>query len=441
MNQNNSLLHPLEKKLLNQLPQAMQIYIAYSGGMDSTVLLHCCLALKHQGLLKSRLAAWHINHQLLPQANSWEEHCINQCKAFNLQIKISRIQVNQQGKDSMEMAARLGRYSLWEEELPTDALLLQAHHQRDQAETLLLRLMRGSRNLHGIPDRRTLGKGLVHRPFLQTPYTEISNYQQEKSLLYIQDPSNLNSSIERNFIRHKLLPLASQKWQAVEANLAHSAERLNLLKEVSAKWIGQEQNLSHHRLSVSALLAMKPIEAELLINAWLEQNNLAILPRPTAVELLKQLKARPDASPKIQWDGVEMHRYGGYLYAMSVLPEANEANKKETPLPFLIKEKKAEYPVRLGSIVITGGEGLQLGIGYRRGGEKIQLNGSRHSLKNLFQQNRVPPWLRPYVPLIYHNNKLVAVAAIHEKQDFLIENTMSVEWKLAPHYGHMTPDK
>ncbi len=440
MNQNNSLLHPLEKELLDQLPQAGQIYIAYSGGMDSTVLLHCCLRLKRQGLLNSRLAAWHINHQLLPQANSWEEHCINQCKNLKLQIKISRIQVNQKGKESMEMAARLGRYSLWEEELPTDALLLQAHHQRDQAETLLLRLMRGSRNLNGIPQQRKLGRGLVCRPFLQTPYTEISSYQQEKSLLYIHDPSNLDSSIERNFIRHRLLPLISQKWQAVEANLSHSADRLNLLGEITAKWIGQEQDLSHHRLAVASILAMKPIEAELLINAWLDQHKLAILPRPLTAELLKQLRAGPDASPRIQWNRVEMHRYDGYLYAMPLLPETN---KKDKPLAFLMKETKAEYPVLLGAIVITGGEGLELGIGYRQGGEKIKLNGSSHSLKNLLQQNRVPPWLRPYVPLIHHHDKLVAVAAINERQDFLIENAISVEWKLAPHYGHlnMKPSK
>lgn len=430
MSHNSSSLHPLERQLLNQLPEAAKLYIAYSGGMDSTALLHCSVALRRQGLLKSQLAAWHINHQLLPQANSWEDHCANQCKALNLPIRISRLQVKRQGKESLEMAARRARYSLWEEELPTHALLLQAHHQRDQAETLLLRMMRGSRNLGGMPARRALGRGFVYRPFLQTPYGEITNYQQEKSLLCIQDPSNLDDSIERNFIRHRLLPLINQKWQAVEANLAQSAERLNLLREITARWTSQQQSPSDSRLAVAAILAMKPIEAELLINAWLEQHKLTALPRPLTAELLKQLGARPDASPKIQWDGVEMHRYRGYLYAMPPLPEPD---KEQAPVS--MKESKSEYPVRLGSIVITGGKGLELSIGYRQGGEKFKLNGSRHSLKNLLQQNHIPPWLRAFVPLIYHNDELVAVAAISEKQDFLIKNSMSVEWKLAPCYG------
>lgn len=432
-------LHPLENSLFRALPPARgaPIYIAYSGGMDSTILLHCCLALRREGLSKAQFAAWHINHQLLPAANEWEAHCVNQCSSLDLPIKVSRLRVSKRGGESTEMAARRCRYALWEEELPAGALLLQAHHQRDQAEILLLRLLRGSRFLRAIPRRRALGRGFLVRPLLGSSYSQISHYQQEKSLLYIADPSNEDTEIERNFIRHQLLPLVSQKWPAAEASLAQGAARLEAQNEIVTEWTRQLPDQLEHRLSVAAILAMKPARAELLINAWLQQLSLAALPCSAKDELLKQLRARADSCPSIQWDGVEMHRYRGYLYAMPTLPEISD--KEKAPVALLpAKGGEREYPVWLGSIVIKKAQPSQPGqlmIGYRQGGESIQLSRRRRSLKRILQENHIPPWLRPYVPLIYHNDSPVAVVGINERQKFLIDRGIEAEWKLAAQYG------
>lgn len=440
----NSILHPLENQLLKALEMRpwTLIYIAYSGGMDSSVLLRLSVALRERKLLKTPLYAWHINHQILPQANAWEKHCRNQCAALGVPLRVSRLEPDKRKGESTEMSARRRRYDLWGRELTRDALLLQAHHQRDQAETLLLRVVRGSRNLHGMPNQRQLRKAWLWRPLLESPHSELLAYQQERSIPYIKDPSNENLQPDRNFIRHRILKSLTQRWPSVQEKIAHSATRLSV--HTQALSLFKESLLKQHsqnnRLGISAFARLQPAVVELLIEAWLEKLQLSAAPPAVIREVIRQARARPDANPCLRWQGAEIHRYGSYLYAMPVLPSIGNSFVIELKEP----NDTRRYKLGLGKLVLspTTNNGFspktrKMSVRYRQGGEKIRLQQQQHSIKKILQRKHVPPWLRAHIPLLYCEEQLAVLPDICVAQEFSMKegNGLKAHWELDPLYG------
>ena len=439
-----SSLHILESRVLRELPnQAYErVFIAYSGGRDSTVLLHSCAVLRQQNLLRAPLAAWHINHHILSQSNEWEAHCIRKCRTLAIPLQVSRLHIKAGANESMEMAARRERYAIWEKELPADCLLLQAHHERDQVETLLLRLFRGSRSLYAMPQQRRLGGGLLHRPLLKLSDAEIAAYQKDGSLQYVEDDSNQDTKHDRNFIRHSVLPLVTKRWRRLEPNLAGTAERLEA--HTQGLELLKRQLLDEHarddRLVLASALAMKPSLFEFLIRSWLEMLNFPI-PSPALIsQIHKQAAARQDAVPSLRWEGAEIHRYEGCLYAMPSLPAIR--NKDDGFIINPTQHPYEEYPLRLGSLVIkeaegneTDAQGGELRVSYRQGGERLKRNTKSRPLKKLLQEEKIPPWLRTYIPLVYCAKKLVAVPRVGEDADFQRKNGLAIDWRVDAIYG------
>ena len=403
----------------NALKSARHCYVAYSGGLDSHVLLH----LVSQLLPADKITALHINHQLSPNSSDWAEHCRNICASLNIPIIVETATVVAEG-EGIEAAARKARYHCFDKHLQSGDLLLQAHHTDDQVETVLYRLLRGSgvKGLAGIPQTRGLGEGQLIRPLLPFTRAQLEVYAQSNGLQWIDDESNDDSRFDRNFLRNELFPLIEQRWPdyrqriCLSATLAsRSAELDQICAEEDLRSLGCRTERVGWSIEIYALLSLSEIRQRNVIRYWIEQHRLPV-PGHKILETLftEFLTARQDATPLLSWPGAECRRYQQRLY---LLPPSKEA-RLETELTVFIPEMT--YPLPGGGTLRTvsaKGEGLryqsdmQLHMCFRQGGERCEPagRGSSNTLKKLFQEYQLEPWLRDRTPLIYLNGELAAV--------------------------------
>ena len=217
------MLETIEATIAAELrgwPRPNCYYLALSGGQDSCVLLDI-LAQKN---LRRRLNLLHINHGLQPEADAWEQHCRELAAAYQMDFFSYRAHIEDSAGWGLEMAARKARLAIWEQYLPEGSMLLQAHHQRDQAETTLQNIMRSGRAL-GMPAFATRTGYSVGRPMLSVPYHQVVAYAQARALSWVEDPSNDDTSFTRNHIRHEVLPPLSSRWPQAHKQLAELGAR------------------------------------------------------------------------------------------------------------------------------------------------------------------------------------------------------------------------
>jgi len=400
-------------------------YIAYSGGVDSHVLLHAVAGLRNQlreaiaARQLPRLTAIHINHQLNPHAAAWVAHCKTVCADLGIELIVETVAVERDAGQGLEAAARLARYAAFERHIGSDELLLQAHHRDDQVETLLLRLLRGSglAGLASMPALRALGKGRLLRPLLAVTRAEIIGYAQHNQLRWIHDDSNDNECFDRNFLRLRVLPLVAERWPSYRDTLQrvidNAAEADGLLKELAALDYADAVALDG-ALQIDSCLLLSAARQRNLIFYWLQQQHLPPPSREQLAQVMKVFEAGDDAEPCVTWPGAELRRFRGRLYAMPPLPELPAAIDIEwqPPRPLSI----AGFAELQFSSVI--GAGLRTDRHYhvrnRRGGERCRPLGRAHSqtLKKLLQEYDVKPWLRDRLPLIYCGDEIAAVASL-----------------------------
>lgn len=384
---------------------------AYSGGLDSAVLLHA--ASKIPGIA---LRAIHIHHGLHPDADTWAEHCTRTCRDLNIELVVVNVDVKKDNGKGVEAAARSARYQAIADHIGNDEVLLTAHHQQDQAETILLRLLRGSGS-QGLGAMRTVG--VAHgfkqlRPLLSISKAELQNYANIEKLNWIEDPSNENTDLDRNFLRHEVMPILEARWPRTTAALSRSAELVaeehQCLRLQSDTFLAQVQGLDERSLSVSALMQhQKPWRAQIL-RAWTESLNVPPLPAHILKEIeLTLLPAGPDAEAQATWDGTAISRWRDCLYLFTLQVDMPEGWQQvwngldEFMLPNGDRwgfEKTANVSIPASDMqTYFGGDFL---VTLRRGGEKILLeNREHHSLiKNCLQELGVPPWERRKLPMI-----------------------------------------
>ena len=390
-------------------------WIAYSGGVDSHVLLHTLAQLRHRQKIPA-LTALHINHQLNPRAQAWAEHCRQICAQLDIEFIAETVSVINSG-DGIEAAARAARYAAFERHVGADELLLQAHHRDDQIETLFLRLLRGSgvAGLAAIPAQRTLGRGYLLRPLLQYTRAELLAYAAANQLQWINDDSNDNDCFDRNFLRLNVLPLIEQRWPAYRSTLSRvvaqadaAAQLLDDLARVdSEKLIGHD-----NALAIAGCKKLSEERQRNVLRFWLQRQQLPQPSREQLQQIMAMLTARIDAEPCVQWPGVEIHRFRGHLYTMPPLPPQPAA-----PIDIAWDCAQPLHIDGLGELTATAaiGNGLRADLAYRvrnrRGGERCKPLGRAHSqtLKKLLQEHAVPPWLRDRLPLIYCGDEIAAV--------------------------------
>ena len=405
--------------LLTRLPAAPGYAVAYSGGVDSHVLLHAVVA--SAGALSAAISAVHINHQLQPQSDDWARHCRAVCAGLKVPCEVLRVDARPGRGESPEAAARRARYQALADWLPGDAVLLTAQHREDQAETLLLQLFRGAgpRGLAAMPLVTAFGAGRLARPLLAQSQADILAYARQQQLRWVEDPSNDDLRYDRNLLRRQLLPAIRQRWPGVDNVLARAAGLQAEQAELAAA-LGQidvaQCRVGDRRdqLACQPLLNMSRARQRNLLRRWIEGNDLPVPSLAVLDQIVESVvSARCDASPCLQWCGAEVRRYRDRLYIMPPSPPADSGAR----FTWNINEARAAACRRHA----RRGGGHRRRPAVRRALARDPLSPGRralqpagrqghHALKKLLQEWQVPDWERSRVPLLFSKGVLVAVA-------------------------------
>ncbi|MHC8355509.1 tRNA lysidine(34) synthetase TilS [Pseudomonas sp. LB3P81] len=408
----------LPAKLLQNLApwrNATAWRVAFSGGLDSTVLLHLLAHLAKTESLPA-LSAIHIHHGLQAAADAWPEHCQSVCDVLGVPLQVVRVQV--QPGASLERAARDARYGAFIEASRTHEVLLTAQHRDDQAETLLFRLLRGAgvRGLSGMPRQRALGNGHLLRPLLYVTRAELEAYAHEHQLSWIEDPSNQDRQFSRNYLRHQVFPVMTERWPQAVASMARSAAHLSeaqgLLDELAqidlthAGTVSEFDCLGVPSLELSPIANLSAARQRNAVSHWL--SSLTRLPDSDHWSGWEDLRdATGDACPIWRLADGELHRAGGRIWWLSGhwLRPALDVGRWADPSQALVLSDN-------GVLKLTGQipEG-PLHIRYREGGEAMNLPDRGHrDLKRLLNERGVPGFVRGRLPLLFRGEQLLAVA-------------------------------
>ena len=377
------------------------LLIGFSGGLDSTVLLH---RLHAEAAFQGVLRAIHIHHGLQPAAEDWAAHCQRICDDWGVPLQIVHVRVPVDTGQGMEAAARHARYAAFAEAMSPGEVLVTAHHLQDQAETFLLRALRASGvdGLAAMRDWRAFAGGWHWRPLLDTSRDVLESHARQHGLAWIDDPSNLHTAHDRNFLRQQVMPLLEQRWPHAAAAFARSAvlarESAGLLDHEDAQALAMSRTLDPAALSVTALLALSPARRARVLRRWLRELDLRPLPAEGARHIERDLlAAAADDEAEFSWQGVVVRRWRDLLHAEPMRP----------PLPADWQvEWDTRSPLRLPTgdrLVLEGAAWpTPLRVGARQGGERLRQPGRAHSqaLKKLLQAEGIPPWERRLLPLL-----------------------------------------
>ncbi len=425
------LLDCLKTQIYN--PSSHNDYlIAYSGGLDSHVLLHLMVELRQQ-FPALKLQVVHIHHGLSRYASAWADHCQNVCALLPVKFSIEKIDHTPPPKASIEAWAREARYAIFKKKLAVNATLMTAHTQDDQTETVLLQLLRGAgpKGLAAMKSYQPFGQGYLWRPLLNSTRQQLHHYALQHQLTWIEDESNQDCRFDRNYLRHQIIPKLRQRWPAVAKNITRSAshceEAAMILSDLGHQDIVNHEG-SDNQLSIELLHKLSPLRQRNALRHWFAANGCR-LPSTKRLQQIQQnlLYSRADANPQVNWDQWIVRRFRQFLILLPA-PSLSVAIKKiswnlQSPL---------YLPNNLGEISVSQqmGQGIRLPFGvnnlsiqFRQGGERCRLKGKSHSdsLKKLFQQWGVPPWQRDQIPLLYDEDKLVSIIGYGINQEFAAE--------------------
>ena len=409
--------HTVLDSLLSELPGAPHWTVGFSGGVDSTVLLHLLHRWCRANPGAPPLTALHVNHGMQSAADTWQVHCEWVCKILHIPVISCAVEVPAGGG---EAAAREARYQAFEGQLQPGAILFLGHHLDDQVETFFLRLMRGAgvQGLAAIPARRPLGRSVLARPLLQTTRSQIERYADRHGLKTVEDPSNCDTAMDRNFLRAQLLPLLASRWpgyrQTVARASGHMAGAVAALGETHSVPETVRSVMGDPGLALADLVTVPGDTAAVKLRSWLLAAGHRAPDHAALDEFLRQLRVMDvDANPRLECSAYTLQRYRKAVY---LLPDPSPACS--TGSFSLTPGEHVEVPgVGRVGLQRTAGAGLslapdqQLRLAWRQGGERCRLPGrvGSNSLKKLLQEWQIPPWWRDRVPLLYLGDELLAV--------------------------------
>jgi tRNA(Ile)-lysidine synthase len=383
------------------LPADARVLVGYSGGLDSTVLLH----LLAQQLPRERLRALHVHHGLHADADAWTQHCGQECAQLGVALDVVRVEVARDSSDGLEAAARHARHSAYARVLHEGEVLALAHHRDDQAETFLLRALRAS-GVDGLASMRAwrpYADGFLWRPLLAQPRAALLAWAQAEHLRWIDDASNADTDLDRNFLRHRVLPVLRERWPHADAMFARSAalvaEATDLLADEDAAALASVGTTDSTTLSVPMLLALPATRRTRVLRRWIALIGLPPLPAQGVAHIEADLlQAAAGAEAAFAWAGASVRRWRDLLHAAMDAP----------PLPSDWSVVwRGDAPLTLpdgATLALLGAPAFErpLQVRARQGGERIILPARTHShaLKHVLQDLGVPPWLREHLPLL-----------------------------------------
>ncbi|MBQ4771425.1 tRNA lysidine(34) synthetase TilS [Pectobacterium versatile] len=391
------------------------ILLAYSGGLDSSVLLHLLVVLRQRSGLPIRAA--YIHHGLNPLADSWAEHCCQQCERWLVPFASLPVKVEAQN-GGIEAAARTARYQALQAHLQEGEALLTAQHLDDQSETFLLALKRGSgpAGLSAMAVQSMLGHHRLVRPLLGISRLQLEAYAQRHQLGWIEDDSNQDERFDRNFLRRQILPRLTQRWSHFPSAVARSAqlcaEQEQLLDELLEESL-QALCQPDGALSIDGLAPLSPVRRFALLRRWLAQQGATMPAREQLQRLWDEVAtSRQDAEPVLQLNQMQIRRFRQYLYLLPLMSPL-----KDRIVPWQSPSCPLSLPDNLGTLSLAASgvairapkNGEAVSIRFSTSGT-VHIVGRAHGrqIKKLWQELNVPPWWRDRTPLVFYNEQLIA---------------------------------
>ena len=405
----------LNTSLLN----SQSILVAFSGGLDSTVLLHQLVLWRAQNP-EVALRAIHIHHGLSPQADSWVQHCESVCAQWQVPLVVERVHLEDDGL-GIEAQARRARYQAFAQTLLPGEVLMTAQHLDDQCETFLLALKRGSgpAGLSAMGESSSFAGTQLIRPLLAQTREALEAWARQHELCWIEDESNQDDTYDRNFLRLRVTPLLQQRWphfaQATARSAALCAEQESLLDELLANDLA-DCVTSHGALLLAPLMVMSDVRRAALLRRWLAGLN-APMPSRDGLERIWQevALAREDAAPCFRLGEYAVRRYQSQLWWVK-----SNHGQSETVLPWPCWKTPLTLPAGLGSVQLISAGELRMpqadeavSIRFKAPGvlHIVGRNGGR-KLKKIWQEQGIPPWRRDTTPLLFYGETLIAAAGV-----------------------------
>lgn len=404
------------------------LFIGYSGGIDSHVLLHL---LANQAHLKHKIVALYVHHGLQAEADDWALHCEQQSRQLSVPFQLLEVNAKPNIGESPEEAARDARYAAFRKLINHDDVLLIAQHREDQLETVLLQMFRGAglNGLAAMPVYANFGAGALVRPFLNTPKSSILSYANYHQLSWVEDPSNNVDDFDRNFLRNQIIPLLRQRWPSIDKTVARSAQHCGDSAELTNNWansvIDQIIDPVDHCLLIQAWRLFTQVQRRHLLRHWLQSFGL----KPPSQAVLQSIMdhvidARLDADPKLVIQKHLIRKYRDKLHCLaeqSLLDcfEVGEWSRGELYFDLGNGFELALVDAQVGIPKVFWLHNT-ITIDQRRGGEKFQVPNRQgsHCLKKLYQEKGVPPWERNNKPLLFIDGCLAFVAELGVDQRF-----------------------
>lgn len=436
----SDLVQRVSSALASVVPNGSSLLLGLSGGVDSVVLLHLLAQLSPR--FSWKLKALHVHHGISPHADSWAAFCTGLCAKHAIPLQVERVDIAPLREMGIEAAARQLRHAALARQ-QADFIVL-AHHRDDQAETLLLQLLRGAgvRGASAMPLLKSRDDAPpMLRPLLDVERGELEAYAVEHGLQWVEDDSNEDTNYPRNFLRHRVLPVLQQRFPAYRTTLArsarHFAEAAELLDELAAQ--DGSGVIKGERLSVEALRQLSGARGKNLLRYFLALRGAAIPDSTRLEEMLRQLcEAGEGAQIRITWQGWQLRCYREQAYVLPVmLPPADFSivwqGENELLLPASHGVLHFERAVSQGLSLAKLQQEI-VSIRPRHGSETIKLDAARprQSLRNLLQQNGVPPWQRELLPFLYCGDELVWVPGVASAGEYAAsegEDGVLVSWK------------
>lgn len=392
---------------LTPAEREQRLHIGYSGGADSLALL---LAAASAGL---DISAVHVDHGLHADSRHWAALCARTCGELGVAFLSLRVNPDVDAGLGLEGAARQARYEAFAGHVGSQTLVT-AHHADDQAETVLLRLLRGSgpRGLAAMRRTRTLGRGTLLRPLLDVPHAALLRYAESSGYPFVTDPANSDWRHDRSWLRHEVIPLLEARRGGVSGSLGRVAS-LAAAEQDTLCWLVRRHVAPAGEPVPVAILGEAPERVRLtVLRAWLIDSGFEPPPEPALRRgLIDLMEAAPDRLPALTWSGGQVRRYRGALYA---LPTGLPAPLAE-PMP--VRPGETVDVAGVGRLQWSEGDGLrrdctELVLRARSDGETMPVNGHRRRLKELLRAAGVPPWERAVLPVLSHRDRVVAVPGI-----------------------------
>jgi tRNA(Ile)-lysidine synthase len=412
----------LERHVESGSLACQRLVVGFSGGMDSSVLLHSA-AIAARG----STVALHVNHGISPSAADWQRHCEAVCASARVPLTVRNLDI---GGTVSEAVARAGRYAVFEDFLAPGDVLLLAHHAQDHAETVLLHLFQG-RGVYGMPARRPLGAGWLVRPFLHLDRRVLSSCAADAGLDWVEDAGNEELAYDRNFLRHRVLPVVEERFSGLSGRIGAVAGRTAQFEQLLVAGFGLER-----RILPTQLLTRQPPGAQVeLILAWLRCHGTAGVSTRSVREFARQLGSAGDRQPALQLADGWLRRYRNAIHMIP--PQAPPPADRGVDPPAVVAFGHGRVIVERAAAGFEVAGSLRVCFG-RRG--RLLVNGHHRPVAALLREAGIPPWERPGYPLLYDDNGLVAVPSVGVRDQSAAESAVGATDAFSARWSTLTSE-